>query len=215
MDVIKEKFGKQLKTIRNIKGYTQELIAEKIGINPRQLARIEAGDSFVKSETLYKICNVLEVNPGILFDFDIQKEGQKPGSDNQIYFSVIKESNVIKLVPKKEVIKETNAEDENTFDKRMLLIAKKIQKDVCVEEIQNGIIVRTKIYTQEGDIKIQEKNNLNDMDIAQLTTNIIKISNDKMKLEYMNLAFKSMYSAKALEQFKFLIKGLELGGNVR
>ena len=74
MDIIKRGFGEQLKVMRKIKGLTQESLAERIGINLRQLARIEAGESFVSSQTLYKICNVLEVSPMVLFNFDLEQE---------------------------------------------------------------------------------------------------------------------------------------------
>ena len=55
-----------------------------------------------------------------------------------------------------------------------------------------------------------EKSVLGKIVLEQLKENLLKIANDEKKLEYMNLAFNSLYSSKALEQFQFLIKGLEL-----
>ena len=52
-----------LKELRKIRNFTQEKLAESIGINLRQLARIEAGESFVSSDTLLKICTALETTP--------------------------------------------------------------------------------------------------------------------------------------------------------
>lgn len=72
MSIIKKGFGERLKTLRKLKGFTQESLAEKIGINLRQLARIEAGESFISSETLFNICNTFNVSPKILFDFDLE-----------------------------------------------------------------------------------------------------------------------------------------------
>lgn len=210
MDVIKTKFGEQLKTIRNIKGYTQESLAEKIGINLRQLARIEAGESFVKSDTLYKICTVLNIDPSVLFDFDIEVGCYMTGTDNKLHFNIIKKDNLIKLIPKNKIVKESEASEIFSFDSRMLIMAQKLQKNIFVDEVQNGIVICEKIYTPDGQIKIKEENNDNEISIQQLKDNLSKIANDKKKLEYINLAFNSLHNPKALEQLKFLIKGLEL-----
>lgn len=210
MDIVKKKFGEQLKLIRNMKGYTQEFLAEKIGINLRQLARIEAGDSFIKSDTLFKICTILEISPSVLFDFEIQNEYCMTGTDNRLHFNVIKNDNIIKLIPKSEIIKEDNLEQIDSFDSKMLSMAHKLQKNVFVDEVENGVVLCTKTYTPNGEIKTSNKSDNSNIGFEQLQDNLSKIANDKKKLEYMNLAFNSLYSSTALEQFKFLIKGLEL-----
>jgi len=136
MDIIKKGFGKQLKIYRGLRNYTQEKLAEKVGINPRQLARIEAGESFVSSETLLNICTVLKVSPANLFDYDIE-----------------------------------------------------------------GLVSFGKSN------KISSKENKN---YEILQQNIKKISNNPMQLEFLNLAFHSLYDAKALSELKTMIKGIEL-----
>lgn len=73
-DIIKKKFGKKVKDIRKAKGYTQEQLAENIHINTRQMARIEAGESFVTSETIYSLCNFLKISPKLLFDFSLDNK---------------------------------------------------------------------------------------------------------------------------------------------
>ena len=71
MNIIKYGFGKKLKEARKKKKLTQEVLSEKLGINLRQLARIEAGESFVTAETLERICYALEISPSALFDFSM------------------------------------------------------------------------------------------------------------------------------------------------
>ncbi len=71
MNLIKKGFGKNLKETRKRRKLTQEILSEKIGINLRQLARIESGDSFVTAETLEKICREMSVSPSSLFDFSL------------------------------------------------------------------------------------------------------------------------------------------------
>lgn len=132
MDIIKNGFGKRLKKIRKAKNLTQEKLAEKIGINLRQLARIEAGESFITSETLLKICNALDILPQTLFDFDIQT------------------------------------------------VSKSLAKSEIDEQFEN----------------LQEK--------------IISIAKDSQKLEFIEIAYDSLFNTNALNELKLLIKGIEL-----
>ena len=58
------------KLLRNFRKLTQEELSEQINIDIRQLARIEAGTSFVTSETIEKLCTALNVTYKELFDFE-------------------------------------------------------------------------------------------------------------------------------------------------
>ncbi len=82
---IKKAFGTNLKLIRKSKNITQEKLAEIIGINLRQLARIEAGASFVSSETIEKICIGLNLTIRELFDFDIETQITNSTVDEKTY----------------------------------------------------------------------------------------------------------------------------------
>ena len=66
----KKLFGTQVKLLRNFRKLTQEELLEQINIDIRQLARIEAGTSFVTSETIEKLCTALNVTYKELFDFE-------------------------------------------------------------------------------------------------------------------------------------------------
>ena len=222
MDIIKKKFGERLKVIRNIKGYTQETLSEKVGINQRQLVKIESGISFVKSETLEKLCCVLEINPSFLFDFDLDSDIDKLEVDNQIQFNIEKIDNVVKLITTKERIsapihdslikkKSQNKIKSSDFDKKMQAIAHRIKKTLVVNEKQDDLIIRTKIYPPTGSIITKEIPLNEENSFDRLNENLSKISKDAKKLEYINLAIESLYSQKALETLKTLIKGVELG----
>lgn len=69
-DEIKKQFGKKVKYYRELRGFTQEFLAEKIEVNINSMSYIERGINFIKSETLDKICTALNVTPKELFDFD-------------------------------------------------------------------------------------------------------------------------------------------------
>lgn len=210
MDIIKKGFGEQLKTLRKLKGYTQESLAESIGINLRQLARIEAGESFISSDTLYKICQTLQITPKNLFDFDIQEEILMTGTHSKVHFNVIKEDNIFRLVLTENNTSNsiTEYDKEQTFDERMIQLAQRLQKEIFVNEIQDGIEISSKIYTPQGKIKSTKNSSTNDFD--ELKNKLAGIVNDKKKIEYMNLAFESLHSKEALNELKTLIKGIEL-----
>lgn len=82
MSEIKKKLGKKIKYYRELRGLTQEELAEKIDFNCRSLSFIECGTNFVTADTLDRLCKALNVTPKQLFDFeyyplapeDIEKE---------------------------------------------------------------------------------------------------------------------------------------------
>ena len=48
---IKVLLGKRIKELRNKRGFTQEFLAEKIGVGQRNLSKIECGNNFVTADT--------------------------------------------------------------------------------------------------------------------------------------------------------------------
>lgn len=67
---LKEKFGMRIKEIRKKRGYTQEQIAGKIGIEPPNISKLEKGTHFPQPENIEKIAKALNVDIKELFNFD-------------------------------------------------------------------------------------------------------------------------------------------------
>lgn len=65
--------GKKIKEIRKNRGFTQDILAEKVGIDAKHLSRIECGKNSLSLNLLLKICSVLGTEPGVLFDNSINK----------------------------------------------------------------------------------------------------------------------------------------------
>ena len=208
MEVIKKSFGEQLKAYRKMKNFTQEKFAEKIGINLRQLARIESGESFVSAETLFNICAALEISPKLLFDFEIKEEILMTGTANKVYFKAIKKGNLIQHLNSKKNSVESDCIKNDDFDKRMLKVAMNTNRNIIVDELQNGIVYLTKVYKPNGTIETTNKND--DENFNKLLDFIYKIKNEPKKIEYMNLAQNSLTDKNALEELKSMIKGIEL-----
>ena len=70
---IKSLLGKRIKEIRIKKGYTQEFLAEQVGIGQRNLSKIECGSNFVTAETLFKLIVSLDISAKELFNFEHNK----------------------------------------------------------------------------------------------------------------------------------------------
>lgn len=64
---IKKQIGARIKKLRQDKGYSQEQLAEKLGIATRTLCGIEIGKNFFTSDTLEKILTTLDITPQDLF----------------------------------------------------------------------------------------------------------------------------------------------------
>ena len=67
---VKKELGEKIKILRKKKKLTQEQLSEMIGINPRNLAAIENGENFIKSETLDKLLIALDVTTEEIFAND-------------------------------------------------------------------------------------------------------------------------------------------------
>lgn len=63
-------FGKKLRLIRLAKGFTQEQLANELGIEISQISRIERGVINTSVTTLYSISKILDINISELFIFD-------------------------------------------------------------------------------------------------------------------------------------------------
>ena len=64
------KLGKKLKEIRLENKLTQEVLAEKVGIHPTYVGKLEKGKNNPSVMLLYKFAKVNNVNLKDLFDFE-------------------------------------------------------------------------------------------------------------------------------------------------
>ncbi len=72
----------KIRMLRLSKGYSQEYIASRIGIETVNYGRIERGQAKLTVERLLKICEILEVSPSDLFD---EKQNQVLNYLKKIY----------------------------------------------------------------------------------------------------------------------------------
>lgn len=82
--------GQRIKDLRKIKGLSQEVFAEKIGIATKTLSSIETGNAFMTSQTLEKILEILDITPNELFTFPEQM------TNDDMYSYILKKLEFVK-----------------------------------------------------------------------------------------------------------------------
>ena len=70
MTSTKERIGRKIKKIRELRDFTQEYVAYEIGISQGSYSDIERGQTDVSFTALEKIAGVLGVSPTALIEFD-------------------------------------------------------------------------------------------------------------------------------------------------
>ena len=64
------RLGEQLRFLRKDKGFTQEELAEKVGVHPTYIGKIEGGKSNPSTIMLFKLSRALKVKLSKVFEFD-------------------------------------------------------------------------------------------------------------------------------------------------
>ena len=86
-----EVLGERIKALRNAKNFTQEQIADQIGVSRQKYARIESGTNSITLDILSKIAEVLDVTVGditrILDETPVveHRVGEKGNSSGKIF----------------------------------------------------------------------------------------------------------------------------------
>ena len=88
--ILKKLLGERIKRLRKNRNLTQEQLAEMIEIAPRNLSRIEVGESFVTAETLEKLLFALNVTAEELFAYEHIREAKDLLAEIYTYLDTIK-----------------------------------------------------------------------------------------------------------------------------
>jgi transcriptional regulator with XRE-family HTH domain len=65
-----ELLGKNIKKYREVKGFSQELLAEKVDLSREYITRVENGQKFISLRKLFLLADVLGVNFCDLTNFE-------------------------------------------------------------------------------------------------------------------------------------------------
>jgi transcriptional regulator with XRE-family HTH domain len=67
---MKKEIGQKIRQIRELKGYSQEYIASKLGVSQRAFSKIETNETKVDWQKITKIAEILEIEPLDIVSFD-------------------------------------------------------------------------------------------------------------------------------------------------
>lgn len=66
--MIDREVGKRLRVIRNARGFSQECLAEKLGLTFQQVQKYESGKNRISASRIWDICKVVEKPINYFFD---------------------------------------------------------------------------------------------------------------------------------------------------
>ena len=75
-DDFKKLLGKRIQSVRKAKNFTQDKLAELIGVETPSISYIETGKYSPSAETLQKLSAVLNVEPWELYYFNVLSEDE-------------------------------------------------------------------------------------------------------------------------------------------
>lgn len=213
---VKEAFGKRLKEIRKNKDLTQEALAEKLELSPRQLIRIEKGENFPSAKNIEKISLVLGVSLDNLFNFDSSNEVMALSDDiNQIkpHLKIVKKGEFVIAESLSSKINFTNKPLKvSEFKKELFSLCESINNPIIIDIFENKKRMGIKKYYPNNTIEeLLSYNDILKMDnYNYISKKIKKFSSDLNKLNYLKLAVDSIDNQKALEKLSIIIQGMKL-----
>lgn len=100
---IKRAMGKRIKTVRRLRGLTQDKLAERVGLSPKYISGIERGVENPTLDNLIRLAKALGVEAYDLFLFGASEDSEKAlrkasekmlreadGKQLQLYFEVMR-----------------------------------------------------------------------------------------------------------------------------
>ena len=85
MDNYKTQMGQRIKKRRTELGYTQQQLAETLGISQKHLGEVERGIAGLSMENLLELCKTIGVDLNYLVLGEIMSEIQVPSAWNDLY----------------------------------------------------------------------------------------------------------------------------------
>lgn len=85
LDMPQREVGQRISKIRRLRGYSEEYMAQRLGISQRQYSRYETGESPLAPERLTAVCEVLEVKEQDLLNFDERMVFNHCNQDHSVF----------------------------------------------------------------------------------------------------------------------------------
>ena len=218
MKEFREAFGRRIKLLRKNRRMTQEKLAEIVGLNPRQLTRIETGENFPSSDTLVKLSMALDLEVKYMFDFDWDPEIAMlaTGTDAKPVLRLVQNNEVVTIKSYSPVIADEVKKSKHfpvtQSEESMKKIAKQINKPLTVEYFVNKTRANIKTYYPNGKVEdlLTEIDIRENEEYKELCAQLKKFSKSPAKLEFFKLALQVFDNKDAAEKLKLMLKGMYL-----
>lgn len=99
MNIQEFRIGKNIRTIREIKGYSQDYMAEKLNVSQKTYSNIEADKSKVNTDLIKSIATILEIDAIRLLSFNekiLFQNCNNSGNLNTYHQALDRENQVLK-----------------------------------------------------------------------------------------------------------------------
>lgn len=218
MKNLKKAFGLRLKELRKSKALTQEKLSEMLDLSPRQLIRIENGESFPSADVICEISSILDIRLDTLFDFGCCPNGInfKNGICSESILKLKKKGEFALIEPiEKNDIFCPDINEEIKFQESDILLLK-MSRDynmpISVDYYENGKIFSVKKFYPNGNIEevVSKEDIFNDEQYKYICSKLKKISKNAKKLAFYKIAIDSMDDRKSFEKLKILVQGMDL-----
>ncbi len=219
MDKVKQLFGQRIKFLRKTRHMTQEQLAERLGLNVRQISRIESGVNFVSLDTMKMLSVIFNVNISELFNISITPdEILLSCKDKILHYTAVDTDKGTKF---------TKTGDSDSFyiknfvydkkDESLSDIAKKCNHQLTVSYMKNNEATADIIYFPNGDFKVYKRQNFFRIDykLTKLFNEIIKISKNELMLDFIKTAVNACRSLAARKRLRILLDGLDLADKMK
>ncbi len=117
--------GEKIRKVRDLRGFSQDYVAQKLGISQRTYGKLETGETKLDVPRIEKIADILEIEPFSLITFDEKMLFNNYNHATQGFFSTIHTSEGIKEVYKERI---QQLENENTFLKEEISFLRSLIK---------------------------------------------------------------------------------------
>lgn len=214
-------FKLRFRELRKTLGITLREMSGDLLIPLSSISKYEQGLIKPGVEILSKIARCYRVNLNWLITgegpmFEVQNELLSLGNNNALRVRCVKYEDKVKIHPlSNELLPEfKNLKKESVVkpDESIAKLAKNINKPVCVEYLDMGNDETIKAFYPDGTVEVLGKNETLKKSAAfnDIRGKIISISDDKNKLNFVNVAIDALANKDSFNQLKTLVQGMEI-----
>lgn len=219
MDEIKRLFGDRVKLLRKIRCLTQEQLAECLGLNVRQISRIESGESFVSLDTLKMLSVILNVNLGELMNISISPARILLSCPDKIlhYTAQMTERGVQFSKTGSSEIFYIQKFSCRKKEEKLCRLAKKYNQPVIIAFMENGKITTDVIYFTNGDFIVCDRIQFAQMEdkLMKLFEEIIKLSQNEMMFDFICTSVKACKNPALRKNMRVLLDGMDMADKMK